>query len=717
MDAALDLAAWPAERLGEALDTFAGRTMRGRGRGSSKAGTSDARIPPEGAGLGDWIEAVAAGLGLEADPVECAYPELDQFLRGLAPALLQVSPAPAPRFILITGTGKDRIRTLGPEGKIIPIDPEALKEALLGTAEVPEDRAAQAVLEKIGLEGKRAREAFRSSLLKDRRVGGAWILRPGCGADLRSLAREAHLGKVLSCLIAAHVVGSLLWVFSWWLLGRGALEGRLDLGWLLAWALVLLTIVPLRAAALRAAGIASIRGGAILRRRLLDGAFRLDPDDIRGHGAGQLLGRSMEVEVLESLALTGGLLAVTAAVELVIALPVLAAGASGALHALFLLAWTAAALGAAFLHARRLGAWTEGRLALAGDLVESMVGHRTRLAQEERDRWHNGEDVALERHHALSRAVDRTALILRAVVPRGWLIVGLLGLAPAFVEGSSTVGLAIGAGGVLLAYQAFRDLAGGLERLARGREAWKRVRLFLDSAGRQGPQGRPVLAASLGVDGEGTAAGKAGEDGRGSLLDARDIVFRHRGRAEPVLRGLNLRIGRRDRVLLEGPSGSGKSTLGKLLSGAQAPGSGLILLRGLDRETLGDDGWRRRVVLVPQFGENHIFLETLAFNLLLGRGWPPRIEDVREADEVCRALGLGPLLDRMPSGIFEVIGETGWQLSHGERSRVHLARALLQKPDLVVLDETFAALDPATLARALGVVLERTPALVVIAHP
>ena len=55
----------------------------------------------------------------------------------------------------------------------------------------------------------------------------------------------------------------------------------------------------------------------------------------------------------------------------------------------------------------------------------------------------------------------------------------------------------------------------------------------------------------------------------------------------------------------------------------------------------------------------------------------------------------------MPAGLFQVVGEAGWQLSHGERSRVYMARALLQGADLVVLDESFAELDPDSLQRCL----------------
>jgi ABC-type bacteriocin/lantibiotic exporter with double-glycine peptidase domain len=178
-----------------------------------------------------------------------------------------------------------------------------------------------------------------------------------------------------------------------------------------------------------------------------------------------------------------------------------------------------------------------------------------------------------------------------------------------------------------------------------------------------------------------------------------------------------LRIWRGDRVLLEGPSGGGKSTFASLLVGLRVPQAGVLLLDGLDRRTLGPDGWRRRIVAAPQFHENHVLTETFGFNLLMGRRWPPTEEDLRDAETVCRDLGLDEVLARMPAGLQQMVGESGWQLSHGERSRLFIARAILQGADVVVLDESFAALDPRTLERSLRCVLARAKTLVVIAHP
>ncbi|MBC7976541.1 MAG: ATP-binding cassette domain-containing protein, partial [Myxococcales bacterium] len=199
--------------------------------------------------------------------------------------------------------------------------------------------------------------------------------------------------------------------------------------------------------------------------------------------------------------------------------------------------------------------------------------------------------------------------------------------------------------------------------------------------------------------------------------EAVDLAFRHATRTTDVLSSCDLTIRHGDRVLLQGPSGSGKSTLAALLTGMQTPRSGLLLARGLDMSCLGESGWRARVSASPQFHENHVLTESFAFNLLMSRSWPPRRKDLQDAREICIELGLGPLLERMPAGMFQMVGETGWQLSHGEKSRLFIARALLQNSDVVIMDESLAALDPENMAATLRCMRARAPSLIVIAHP
>ncbi len=475
-----------------------------------------------------------------------------------------------------------------------------------------------------------------------------------------------------------------------------------------AWALLLLTAVPARLLATWVQGRFAIGAGRLLKQRLLYGALRLEPEEIRHQGAGQFLCRVIESASIESLAVNGGFLGLLAGLELVVAAAVLGMGAGGGGHVLLLAGWVALSLLIGFWFYRQRHRWTETRLTMTHDLIERMVGHRTRLAQEPRERWHDGEDQALEQYLEQSSTMDRAA-VAQAGVARGWLVLGLIGLAPAFVSGSgSPTTLAISLGGVLLAFLALEKLTTGLSSLLSAAIAWRQIAPLFEVAARAEEGGSSALA---------WRTGERPLDPGERLIQAHELTFRYGERGPPVLNGVTLNIRAGDRLLLEGSSGGGKSTLASLLCGLRTPESGLLLLGGLDRQTLGSKGWRRRVVAAPQFHENHVLTGTFAFNLLMGRQWPPTEEDLRQAEALCRDLGLGDLLARMPAGILQMVGETGWQLSHGERSRLCMARALLQGADLVVLDESFAALDPETLERCLRSVMRRTSTLLVIAHP
>ncbi len=256
-----------------------------------------------------------------------------------------------------------------------------------------------------------------------------------------------------------------------------------------------------------------------------------------------------------------------------------------------------------------------------------------------------------------------------------------------------------------MGYGARQSLAGGASSRAGAWVSWGRVRELFEAARATPPTGSFAM--------EPPTARERGD----VVLRGEEIGFAYPGQASPVLNGVTMALRHGDRVLLEGASGGGKSTLGSVLAGMRKPSGGLLLVDGMDLPTLGVDGWRRRVVVAPQFHENHVFANTLAFNLLMGRRWPPTGDDLTEAEELCRELGLGGVIDKMPMGMQQLVGETGWQLSHGERSRVFLARALLQGAEVVVLDESLGALDPETHVAALKCVLGRAPVLVLIAHP
>jgi ATP-binding cassette subfamily B protein len=710
---------WTAEAAGRALEAL------GRGGGLAPRDVEAVAPPPSAAhdadALGQWIESAARWLGLEAEPRPLRYVDVVELTRdAVAPTLVRVPCEGEPRFVALLRARKGSAWLVCPDLEVRRVRSEELASLLCRTTEEPLASEVGRLLEEIGVPERRrarARAAILGQRLGPSWVAECWGLRNPPAAPLWRRVRQARLVPRLALFFASHVAQYALWLLSWWVIGQAALGGRADRGLLAAWVLLLLTTIPLRLLETWSAGLFAVGAGGLIKQRLLQGALKFEPEEIRREGVGHLLGRVFEGEAVETLALGGGLLGVVSAIELAFGAWVLWAGAGGWLHVALLGAWVALVVALGWVYYRRRLAWTESRLKLTHNLVEVMVGHRTRLAQEARERWHEGEDQSLEQYLRLSAGMDGVAAKLSALVPRGWLVLAVAALAPAYSSGrASATSLAVALGGVLLVYRALGKLAESLASLAGAGVAWRKVAPLFESAARPDEAGVPSFSVAVNRQGARETAHDVEPEAR-AVAEAHDLVFSYKGRGEPVLRGCSLRVEAGERLLLEGPSGGGKSTLASLLTGMRRPDSGLLLLGGLDRQTLGLDGWRRRVVSAPQFHENHVLTETFAFNLLMGRRWPPRAEDFKEAAEVCRELGLGELIGRMPGGFEQMVGESGWQLSHGERSRLFIARALLQRADLLVLDESFAALDPENLRLALACVLKRAPALLVIAHP
>ena len=337
-------------------------------------------------------------------------------------------------------------------------------------------------------------------------------------------------------------------------------------------------------------------------------------------------------------------------------------------------------------------------------IMERLHGHQTRLMQE--SDWYGADDRSIAKHSQLLRRLNNFEAFFVEWMPASWLIGSVAVLAAGFVEQPDT-SIALGFTVVLFTKLETATLTRVLVNITEAFTAWRLMTPIEAGANRpnedsdrQAEQMRPQTP-------------QVGQ----TLAHVQDLAFKYPEREKVVIRDANLEIQMGDRLLLEGPSGGGKSTLAYLLSGHYTPQKGLLFLWGMDKYAIGSTRWRQWVVYVPQFHQNHIISESLAFNLLMGRQWPPRAEDLEEAEEICRELGLGSLLERMPKGLEEPVGERGWNLSHGERSRVYIARALLQQADLIVLDESFASLDPETMAIAMHTVLKRAKTLLVIAHP
>jgi len=304
-------------------------------------------------------------------------------------------------------------------------------------------------------------------LLPAARINTGWIVRTSPNASLRAEASELGLPRLLVLLLGVHASYYGLWVLSWWLLGSMVFQGRLAAGWLLPWCLVLVSLIPFRILVTSVGGKLVVRGSALLKRRLLFNSLQLDPDQIRRFGSGQLLGRVLEAETLDQMALGGGVLSITALVELIFAGLVLSQGVAGIAHVMLLFAILIMTALIVAAHYRRRERWTDQRATLTDDLVERMAGHRTRLAQQPPDEWNEEEDWILAQYFESSVGLDRTSQWLNVLVPRGWFLFAIGALAPAVIYGQPTaIGLGISIGGILMGYGAFRDLAEGSERLA-----------------------------------------------------------------------------------------------------------------------------------------------------------------------------------------------------------------------------------------------------------
>ena len=197
-----------------------------------------------------------------------------------------------------------------------------------------------------------------------------------------------------------------------------------------------------------------------------------------------------------------------------------------------------------------------------------------------------------------------------------------------------------------------------------------------------------------------------------SLASLEDVATLDRTENTPVLRGVDFTVEPGQMVALVGPSGAGKSTTSMLVSRIYDVTSGSVQVDGIDVRDATLDSLRDTIGVVTQ--DAHLFHETIAENLRYAR--PDATAD--EMWEALRGAQVADLVAALPDGLDTVVGERGYRFSGGEKQRLAIARLLLKRPSIVVLDEATAHLDSeseAAVQRALAVALQGRTALV-IAH-
>lgn len=166
-----------------------------------------------------------------------------------------------------------------------------------------------------------------------------------------------------------------------------------------------------------------------------------------------------------------------------------------------------------------------------------------------------------------------------------------------------------------------------------------------------------------------------------------------------VLEGINLRLERGKSYALAGKSGVGKSTLIDILLKFYLPTSGVLLLNNIDVSDVADTEVRKKIILVSQ--EAAIFDDTVINNICMGMD-----ATLAEVQSACRGANIHEHIDGLPNGYQTRLQYQGKNLSGGQRQRIAIARALLRKPDVLILDESTSALDKATQHRVVDHILK-----------
>tara|TARA_E500000075_G_scaffold134377_1_gene150815 strand:- start:1011 stop:2840 length:1830 start_codon:yes stop_codon:yes gene_type:complete len=196
---------------------------------------------------------------------------------------------------------------------------------------------------------------------------------------------------------------------------------------------------------------------------------------------------------------------------------------------------------------------------------------------------------------------------------------------------------------------------------------------------------------------------------KGIIFDK--VSFSYDGIREIVKEiSLSIPIGKTTAIV--GPSGSGKSTLGKLIFGFYKPSGGHIFIDGQDNTVIKTKSLRAQLAVTPQ--DIVLFNDTLEYNITYGSS------DVSKdmLSNVIEKADLENLVSKLPIGLLTKVGERGLKLSGGEKQRVAIARMLLKKCEINILDEATSSLDPKSEKRIIENLLKkrRSKTLIIISH-
>ncbi|HEY9577653.1 MAG TPA: ATP-binding cassette domain-containing protein, partial [Pseudobacillus sp.] len=195
---------------------------------------------------------------------------------------------------------------------------------------------------------------------------------------------------------------------------------------------------------------------------------------------------------------------------------------------------------------------------------------------------------------------------------------------------------------------------------------------------------------------------------QGGKIEFEDVSFSFKGGREPVLDDLTFSIQPGTTAAVLGATGSGKSTLFYLIPRLYEPDAGKILIDGQDISTVQPAALREQIGFVPQ--ESHLFTGTIRENI----SWGKEDASMEEIVEAARRAQIHETVEGLPNKYETMIGQKGVNLSGGQKQRLSIARALIRKPLILLLDDSTSALDVQTEAELLSALREESCTTVII---
>ncbi|WP_046176011.1 ABC transporter ATP-binding protein [Domibacillus indicus] len=172
-----------------------------------------------------------------------------------------------------------------------------------------------------------------------------------------------------------------------------------------------------------------------------------------------------------------------------------------------------------------------------------------------------------------------------------------------------------------------------------------------------------------------------------------DVTFTYPGGKAPVLQSLSMKVKRGSMAAILGETGSGKSALLSLIPRLYEPDSGSIAIGGRDISRMDVRRLRHKIGFVPQ--ESHLFTGSITDNIR----WGKKDATEEEITEAAKKAQIHETIAALPDGYDTIIGQKGVTLSGGQKQRLSIARALIRKPDILLLDDSTSALDVKTEGR------------------